>query len=200
MPPVRVVESVDIDAPRAELWAILADNSRRLRLSPLWGVAEIQDVDPNYPQEGSRYHVKLIGDEPVEYDNVVTEFVPPHKFAYRVTAERQTHTTWTLQEVSQGTRLMFNEEFLVDDTGEDDFVHQVRAASKEWLQNIKRYAELRHNWRQRLVRRAIDRFVLPLKASQRRVILILLAWEAVGCLAFVGVALVWGAASLFRAN
>jgi uncharacterized protein YndB with AHSA1/START domain len=191
----KVVESIDIDAPREEVFEIITSKVRRLQLSPLWGTTTVDDPTADFPQEGSRYHVKLVeGDE--EYDTIVTAFVPNQKFAYRLTASRQTQTTWTCQDVARGTRLIYHEEFLIDESGDDEFVQSVRQVVTGWLKNIKRYAELRDGWTKRTARWGIDRFVLPLKIHQRRVIVMLLAWEAVGCISFLLLGLGWGLATL----
>ena len=140
---VKVVESVDITAPRKYVFGLITNCDRRLQLSPLWGLMEIQDIAPNFPQEGSYYHVKPrvpSGEE--EYDTIVTTFIPNQKFTYELTAKRGTRVTWSFQDVPQGTRLIYYEEFLVDEAGDDEFVQAVRKVVREWLANIKRYAEL----------------------------------------------------------
>jgi hypothetical protein len=131
-----------------------------------------------------------------EYQTIVTAFISDQKFAYRLTERRQTHTTWTAQNLTEGTRLVCHEEFLVDDAGDEDYVQSVRAVVREWLKNIKRYAELRGGWSQRLLKWVIDRFLLRLKVSQRRVILMLLAWEGIGCITFLTLAIAWRVAKL----
>ena len=191
----KVVESVDIEAPRPAVFDIIASCKSRLQLSPLWGAVEIQEATPEFPQEGSYYHSKLIEDDE-EYDTIVTAYEPTQKFAYRLTNSRQTQTTWTFQDLPQGTRVIYHEEFAVDEAGEEEFVHSVRKVVQEWLNNIKRYAELSNRWWGKLARWGVDRFVLPLKVPQRRVIFILLAWEAVGCLSFIALGLGWGLAKL----
>jgi hypothetical protein len=159
-----------------------------LQLSPLWGVAEIEDISPDFPQVGSRYHVKLVEAEQ-EYDTIVTALVPQQKFAYRLTTKRQVQSTWTVQNTDKGTRLIYLEEFLVDDAGEEEFVQSVRQVVQEWLSNIKRYAELRGDWFKRLARWVADRYILRLKIEQRRVIILLLAWQVITLLAFVALGL-----------
>ena len=191
----KVAESVDIEAPRDEVFDIIANCDRRLQLSPLWGVSEIQDISPDFPQEGSHYHVILVEGEQ-EYDTIVTAFIAQQKFAYRLTTRRQVHSTWTVQNVDRGTRLIYLEEFLVDEAGDDEFVQSVRQIVQSWLSNIKRYAELRDGWGKRLIKWIIDRFLLRLRVDQRRVVLILLAWEGIGCVAFLMLALGWGTAKL----
>jgi hypothetical protein len=54
--------------------------------------------------------------------------------------------------VEKGTRLIYHEEFLVDEAGDDPFVQSVRQVVRDWLDNIKRYAELRGGRGRRLVR------------------------------------------------
>ncbi|GAB4548169.1 MAG: hypothetical protein Kow0063_43080 [Anaerolineae bacterium] len=110
----KVVESVDIKAPRDEVFQIIVNCERRLQLSPLWGAAQVEAVTPDFPRAGSRYHIKLLseGDE-AEYDSIVTAYVPNQKFAYRLNVKRQSYAIWTFQDVSQGTRVIYHEEFLI---------------------------------------------------------------------------------------
>lgn len=82
------------------------------------------------------------------------------------------------------------------DAGDEDFVQSARGVVREWLKNIKRYAELRAGWGRRLLKWVLDRFILRLKVSQRRVILMLLAWEGIGCVTFLMLAIAWGVAKL----
>jgi hypothetical protein len=138
----------------------------------------------------------LVEDDGADYDTIVTAFVPNQKFAYRLTSERQSHTTWTVQDTLKGTRLIYHEEFQVDETGEEEFVQSVRQVVREWLKNIKRYTELRGSWLKRLTRWLIDRFFLRLQVKQRRAILMLLAWEAIGCVSFLMVGLGFAVAKL----
>jgi hypothetical protein len=182
----KVVESVDIDAPRDEVFDVIANCDRRFQLSPLWGVAEIEDITPDFPDEGSSYHVKLlVEDGETEYDTIVTAFIPHQKFAYRLTVKRHTSTTWTFQDVRQGTRLIYYEEFLVDEDEADHFTQSVRRIVREWLDNIKRYAELRGGWKERLVRWLVDRYFLRLNIEQRRAIVMIIALQGMACIAFV---------------
>jgi hypothetical protein len=120
--PTKVVESVDIETPHHEVFDIIVNCDRRLQLSPLWGRGEIEEISPDFPQEDSHYHVKLIDNRVIEeYNTIMTSFVPNQKFAYRLTSGRELQATWTVQDVPTGTRLIYLEEFLVDDTGEEDF-------------------------------------------------------------------------------
>ena len=197
MRPTKVVESIDIAAPRAEVFDIIVNCDRRLQLSPLWGTGEIEEISPDFPQEGSHYHTKLKDDGVIEeYDTIVTSHVPNQKFAYRLTSKRQPEATWTFQDHPQGTRLIYHEEFLVDEAGEDEFVQSVRKVVTDWLGNTKRYAELRGGWWQPYARWVVDKYLLPLRVDQRRVIFMLLAWQTVSCLALLALAAGWGTARL----
>jgi len=192
-----VVESIDIEAPPAELFATVIDTQRRFQLNPRWGIVSFQDISADFPQAGSHYRVRVIdGGEETGYDTIVTEYAPLEKFAYRITAERGSWTIWTFEEIANGTRLVYREEFSVEDADDEAYVQSVRQDVTEWLGNLKRYAELRGGWWQPIARWGVDRFLLPLKGKQRRVICMLLAWEAVGCLSFLVIGLGWGVASL----
>lgn len=177
MRPTKVVESVDIDAPCEELFEIVANCDRRPQLSPLWGATEIQEITADFPAEGSRYRVLLSGEEQEVYDTIVTAYAPPHKFAYRLTAHRQPQATWTLQEANQGTRLIYHEEFLVDESGDEEFVQGVRNTAQQWLTNIKDYAELREGRIQLFTRWLLDRYLLKMPPEQRHVILLIVAFK-----------------------
>lgn len=192
---VKVVESVDINAPREDVFAIITNCDRRLQLSPLWGVIEIKEISADFPREGSRYHAKKVHDEE-EYDTIVTSFIPCQKFAYQLMTGRGISVVWTFQEVAQGTRLMYYEEFLVDAAGDDEFVKSVRATVRQWLKNIKLYAELRGGWLQRQVKWLADHYLLKLRADQRRIILAILVMQGIGCLTFIAAAIGLGIAGL----
>lgn len=193
---IKVVEFIDINAPRAKVCDIIMNLERRLQLSPLWGAAIIENMSPDYPQAGSSYHVRLAkGDQP-EYDTVITEYVPGHKFAYGLSVDRQTNVIWSFQDVSQGTRIIYEEEFLVDEAEGTEFSQSVRDVVKHWLSNIKRYAELNDGQLHRLVKFFLDRFYLRLRNDQRRVVQTILFMQAVGFISFVMAAIALGLAAL----
>jgi hypothetical protein len=111
--------------------------------------------------------------------------------------DRQTSVTWTLQEIKMGTRLTYEEEFLVDEETEQEFTQSVRGVIHNWLANIQRYAELRQSKSKLLARWLVDRFYLGLRPDQRRVILTILFMQGVAAIAFIMAALGWGLVSLF---
>jgi hypothetical protein len=194
----KVVESIDIEAPRDEVFDVVANCDRRVQLSPLWGVTEVQDITPDFPHEGSSYHVKLLveGHE-TEYDTIVTTFTPNQSFAYRLTVKRQSCSTWTVQDVRRGTRLIYREEFLVGEDEAEHFVKTARQIVREWLDNIKRYAELRGTWGKRSVRWLADRYYLRLTPQQRRAVVMVLALQGMGLVSLVALGLGLAVASFF---
>ncbi len=67
--PARTTTSVSIDAPRAEVYARLADP----RTYPSWlaGAQKIREVDPEWPAPGSRFHHR-VGFGPLHIDDTTT--------------------------------------------------------------------------------------------------------------------------------
>lgn len=192
----QVVEWIDIRAPREEVFRTIVNCDRRLQLSPLWGVGKIQAISPDFPQQGSHYHTQLL-DGNDEFDSFVTAFVPSQKFGYRLTNVRDTAVTWTFQNSAQGTRLTYEESFRVEPTEEEEFTGAVRGVVRQWLENIKRYAELREGRAQRFVKWALDRYILKLPPHQRRMVVMVLSMQAMAFVAFVGAALFFAIASRF---
>jgi len=190
----KVTEYVDIQAPREEVFDLVLNLKRRMQLSPLWGVASIQEMDPNFPEMGSRYHVKVQSGEAREYDTVVTEYRPLSRLAYQLEVEQQTRVTWTVQQVASGTRVVYEEEFLVDEENQTAVTDTVREVIRNWLRNIKNYLELRDGRIKRLVRWLMDRYFLDLRKDQRQVILTVLFMQLVGIISFIMAAIAMGIA------
>jgi hypothetical protein len=188
----KVVESIEIDAPRTDVFDIVTHRVRRFQLSPLWGVANVVYIDPDWPQVGACYEVELKDSASTKYDTVVAAYEPNQKFAYDLTAERQTRVTWTVQDIVRGaqsaTRLIYEEEFLVEEAESDEFTQSVRKIVKQWLVNIRMYAGLRGNRRRRLLRRFAD-WYLKLRPDQRRVVAMLVGMQAITIITFVLAAL-----------
>jgi uncharacterized protein YndB with AHSA1/START domain len=193
----KVTVYIDIQAPRQEVFSLITHLERRLQLSPLWGVASVEAKNGNYPQVGSSYKVRLTEGEQPPYETVITTYEPYQKFAYCLDVDRQTSVTWTLQEIKMGTRLTYEEEFLVDEQTEKDLTQSVRTVVHNWLENIQRYAELRQSKSKLLARWLVDRFYLGLRPDQRRVILTIIFMQAVAAIAFIMAALGMGLVSLF---
>jgi len=60
----KVSEFIDIEAPCPEVFDTVATLQRRMQLSPLWGISELLEVSPNYPEPGSSYRVRVQTDAP----------------------------------------------------------------------------------------------------------------------------------------
>lgn len=193
----RVVESVDINAPCDEVFEVVANCDRRLQLSPLWGETEVEVITADFPREGSSYHVKsLVEGHKAEYETIVSDYVANQKFAYRSTAECQSHSSWTLQDTARGTRLIYDKEFLVDEDEAEKSVQTTRETVREWLENIRRYAELRDGRGRRFVRWLADRYFLRMSMEQRRAILAVIVLQGLSCVSFVALGLGLAVASL----
>ena len=192
----KVVVYVDIDAPRDDVFAIIANCDLRLQLSPLWGAATLEEMSPDFPQVGSHYRLRLVEGDESEYDTIVTTYEPNQKFAYYLTVDRQTKVSWTVQDVTQGTRLIYNEEFIAWESEGEEFDESVKQVVNTWLDSIKRYAELRDGRGHKIVRWFLDRYFLKLRADQRRVVVMILIFQAMGCISFILVAIALGIASL----
>lgn len=60
----KVTNLIDIEAPCQEVFDAVVDIERRMQLSPLWGLSELLEVSPNYPEPGSSYRVRVLTDAP----------------------------------------------------------------------------------------------------------------------------------------
>lgn len=192
----KVTEFIDVQAPPQEVFSLITHLERRLQLSPLWGVASLEAKNGNYPQVGSSYKVRLTEGEQPPYLTVITAYEPYRKFAYCLDVDRQTSVTWTLQAIKMGTRLTYEEEFLVDEQAEQEFTQTVRQVVHNWLANIQRYAELRQSKTKQLARWLVDRFYLGLRPDQRRVIVTILFMQAIMAITFIMAAVGFGLISL----
>jgi hypothetical protein len=191
----KVVEYIDIAAPREEIFELILNLKRRMQLSPLWGFATLLDISPEFPQEGSSYRVKPNEGEHNEYVTIITEYQPLQKLAYRLTADTQTTVCWTVQEVAQGTRIIYEEEFLIgEEQDKEVFVQSVKKIVSQWLKNIKNYSELRGSRTKRAIRWFLDRYFLKLRKDQRNVIITILFMQFVAMISFVMAAIALGIA------
>jgi uncharacterized protein YndB with AHSA1/START domain len=193
----KVVEWIDIQAPRAEVFKLIVDIERRMQLSPLWGIASIEAKSNNYPNRGSKYLVRHLAGNPSVYQTTITDYERDRKLSYCLDVDQQTSVTWLLNDIPRGTRIIYMEEYQVEDENADQFNRSVRDVVKSWLSNIQRYAELRQSTFKRIIRWLVDRFYLRLRPEQRRVIVMILVMQFVSFIAFIMAALAMGIASLF---
>jgi len=194
---VRVTHWVDIQAPRSEVFDLIIDLERRTQLSPLWGITRTKSLTQDYPREGSSYKMEIPEKEGSTFETIVTAFLPLKKLAYKSFFEHISWVTWNFQDVPQGTRLIYTEEFQAEESSSEDLRQSVHKIVSEWLTNLRRYAELREGWKKRLIKRLVDRFYLKLQPDQRRTVTMILYLHAIGTITFVMAALAAGLASLF---
>lgn len=194
MDTTKVVEWVDIRAPRSDVFDIVMNLERRMQLSPLYGTVLLDDVSPNYPEVGSSFRLKLREQEDYQYDSVVTIVEPLIKFTYDLNVRRQTKVAWFFQDVSSGTRVIYEEEFLIDGEKDNEFVQSVRDTVRQWMKNIKFYAELREGRAQKFIKWVLDRYFLRLRNDQRKVVLMILFLQVVSLISFIMAALALGIA------
>ena len=191
----RVVEWVDISAPCEDVYRLVLDLQRRLQLSPLWDFTRIKSVSQDYPNEGSRFFTRLVKQpEQDTYTTTITAHNPRRKFGYELNIDRQTNVIWRFIDVADGTRLIYEEEFFKKEADGDDFAQNVRTVARQWLKNIKNYAELREGRLHRLVRWFLDRFYLKLRRDQRQAVATILFMHAIGIISFLIAALALGVA------
>lgn len=194
---IRVVEHVDIAAPRHEVFEIVTHCERRLQLSPLWDAIRLTSVEATYPAVGSRWLSGPTQGSAPAYETVVTDCVAGQRFAYRTLADTQASVVWTFQDVAAGTRVIYQEDFFADEGRAAAMERQVRQVVRDWLLNIKRYSELRRNRFERLLRWLADRYYLSLRPDQRNVIATILFIHFVGAIASVMAIIAFGFTRLF---
>lgn len=134
---------------------------------------------------------------PTEQNYFVSEYQPPHKFSYYLDDDCKTVVTWRFQSIPFGTRINYEEVFCDESIVGEDFIPVVRNLISEWLNNIKRYSELRAGLGRRIVKWFLDRFYLKMRPDQRRVVLIMMFMQMVGLAMFTIALIGWGIASLF---
>jgi len=196
MEPTKIAEWVEIQAPRSDVFDIVMNVERRTQLSPLYGTVLLEVISPDYPKTGSSFRFKL-REQDYQYDSVVTAVEPLIKLTYDLNVRRETKVTWLFQDVSRGTRVIYEEEFLIDGEQDNDYVQSVRETIRQWLNNIKFYAELREGRFQKLIKWIMDRYFLKLRNDQRKVILMILALQFISMITFILAVIILGIARVF---
>lgn len=214
MPLIRVEEQIDISAPPGEVFALITDIEKRMQLSPWWGSADIEDVSADYPRRDSSYRLKPRQEDLPAYEVQVVAYQPGEALVLEWDGETTFRQEWRVHRASEGARLSYaGDHWYEEDPAEvggeqEDALEQAlsptlepgeKAAqeAREWLTNLKRYVELRPEGIQRWVKWFLDRYLLKLRAEQRRVIFILFAFQLVTFLTFLVAAIGLGIAWLF---
>jgi len=60
----KITDLVDIAAPCEDVFATIINCERRMQLNPLWGVARLLEVSPDFPHPGSFYRVRILTGAP----------------------------------------------------------------------------------------------------------------------------------------
>jgi hypothetical protein len=60
----KINDFIDIEAPCSEVFDTIAKIERRMQLSPLWGLNELLQVSPDFPELGSSYRIRVLTDAP----------------------------------------------------------------------------------------------------------------------------------------
>ena len=219
MPVTSPVESLDtilVQAPVEEVFAIVVHPERRLQLHPNWGFFRPQDYSPDFPETGSFFFLAYPHADTPPVKVTVSGYVPNALFAYQVDDGRQTNARWEVAANEAATQVTYTETFIPEPTenkpgatdeepGEFDelFGPQDRSpqalATKEvrlWLESLKRYAELRQGRLQLAMKTLMEKVFLQWRGDQRRIILGLLAFQMIMCLTFLCAAVSVGAARL----
>jgi hypothetical protein len=193
----KVVEWVDIEAPLPDVFHLVTNIKRRIQLSPLWGIIDIDCISDEFPQEGSQFRTRLAQDDVRMFDWAVTSYRDGAKLGYQQSGADTSRVTWVVQKCSKGTRLIYEEEFQVEDGQEDEILKTAQETVKKWLKNIQRYSELHKTRAQRTVKWLLDRYFLKLNKDQRNVIVTLLFVKGVSIVAFAMAAIAYGISTLF---
>lgn len=194
---VKVVEYVDITAPRDEVFDAIINCERRLQLSPLWGIVRTESISADFPAAGSSWCSRPAHGEGAAYTTTVTDYLRGQRFAYRTVADNESSIAWSFQTIPSGTRVIYQEEFSAAAGGGQELSTQVRQVVRAWLLNIKRYAELRNGWLERLLHWLADRYYLKLRPDQRSVIATILVMQGIGAIASVMAIVAYGFTRLF---
>lgn len=198
MESIKVVEWVDIRAPKSDVFQLILDLKRRIQLSPLWGIIDLGSVSDEFPCEGSLFRTKIIQGGDKELESKVINFIEGTRLCYQTRADDTSQITWTVQDCAAGTRLIYEEEFRAEDEAVEEVRKTVREAVKKWLNNIQRYSELHTTRSRRFIKWFLDRYFLKLKVDQRNVLTALIFMKAVSIIAFAMAAMAYGVATLFN--
>ena len=60
----KVTGLIDIEAPCEHVFNTVVNIEKRMQLSPLWGLNQLLEVSPNFPDPGSSYRVRVLTDKP----------------------------------------------------------------------------------------------------------------------------------------
>jgi hypothetical protein len=193
---IKISETIEIAAPASVIFQIIATCERRLQFHSGWGKEKIIRISPDFPAPGSRYSQKAAREETPAFDTIVTACTPDREFAYFSENSRRSRVSWVIEEYGTGTRLTYEEEFISPELEVEESSKAVTLEVKDWITNIKRYTELGEARTHRFLKWLLDRYLLKMRADERRIILVLIAIQLVSILSFTAAILGLGLISL----
>lgn len=173
----HISQSVLIRAPREKVFKLVADAEKRMRLHPAWEVLLYQELDVS-EGEKARYRVRVRKEsgEITEYTFAVTES-SKDKVAYRAEGI-DLEVELILEDAPEGVKLTQVERFSLPWEPSKRTLKSLEEELRFWLEGIKHYCELHGNPIARTSKFLIDRVLLKLPPSQRRIILLIIILNA----------------------
>ena len=162
MQTLAINANIDIRAQRDEVWSLIADLDKRVRLCPLWDVVSVESLTPGPLGVNSVFRLCTRRQQQlVARESRVVEFVPGRRIAQVRDNSQVARTVWSVQECAVGTRLMYEETFELDDQqSPDKILPLAHQAAREWLAMLKLYLEWRDGRVTRAWRWLFDRWLL----------------------------------------
>jgi hypothetical protein len=195
-----ISKQVDISAPADQVFALISDPQRLMQLRSDWGIQHPENIGENYPDPDSIFWLRPITEEQVPICVTVMEMLPDQKLALEFDRGAISRLIWTLHASEGGCQLQI-EEMLESDSAQ--VIRQEEEQVQSWLDNIKNFSGLGRSGWQGALRWILERYVLKLRAEQRRIIMMLLALQVITMLTFIaallGIGLVSLIVSWFRA-
>ncbi len=167
----RISWSVVIRAPREKVWEVLKDTEKRMRLHPGWEVLHFSEENGKFKLKVKRENGKL---EERVYE--ITDF-SPGRVAYRA-VDGDMEVEILLKDATEGVEVTQVERFSLPWKPTERTLKSMEAELKFWLEGVKHYCELRGNPIARTSKFLIDRLLLRLPPSQRRIILLIIILNA----------------------
>ncbi len=196
METLTVSASIDIQAPRDEVWSLVADIEKRMRLSPLWDVVKVEKLTPEPFGLDSAFRIDLRRDKKnLTRVTRIIELIPGRSLSHQRADDQNSRVTFSVQDCAVGTRLLYQEILAsIDAPDVDALVQSAHQAARAWLNELKQYLEWRGTRTLRLWRAFYDRVLLRVPYTQRHLVTYIIGMHIVSAISFIGAALFWGLA------
>jgi uncharacterized protein YneR len=180
----RISQRVLIHAPLEKVSKLVADAEKRMRLHPSWEVLMYQELDVR-EGEKERYRVKVKKEsgEVKEYTFAVTAS-SKDRIAYRAEGD-DLEVELLLEDTPRGVKLTQVERFSLPWEPSERTLKSMEDELRFWLEGIKHYCELQGNPIAQTSKFLIDRLLLKLPPSQRRIVLLIIILNAGILLLFI---------------